>query len=110
SNGCCGARNLLGFTERSSAMRVVTERTTTDKAAIRPFHVSVPEAELTDLRRRVQATKFPERETVPDATQGVQLATVQALARYWATDYDWRKIEAKLNALPQFLTEIDGPE
>src|ERR1700726_4067188 len=77
-------------------------------AAIRPFHVNVPETELTELRRRINATKFPERETVPDATQGVQLATVQALARYWATDYDWRKIEAKLNALPQFLTEIDG--
>jgi pimeloyl-ACP methyl ester carboxylesterase len=80
----------------------------TDKDAIRPFHVNVPEAELTDLRRRVQATKWPERETVTDASQGVQLATVQALARYWATEYDWRKIEAKLNALPQFVTEIDG--
>jgi epoxide hydrolase-like protein len=63
---------------------------TTDKTAIRPFRVDVPEPELTELRRRIQATKFPERETVPDATQGVQLATVQALARYWATEYDWR--------------------
>jgi pimeloyl-ACP methyl ester carboxylesterase len=80
----------------------------TDKGAIRPFSVSVPEAELAELRRRVQATKWPERETVADATQGVQLATVQALARYWATEYDWRKIEAELNALPQFKTEIDG--
>jgi pimeloyl-ACP methyl ester carboxylesterase/catechol 2,3-dioxygenase-like lactoylglutathione lyase family enzyme len=79
-----------------------------DKSAIRPFHVNVPEAELTELRRRINATKWPERETVTDATQGVQLATVQALARYWATEYDWRKIEAKLNALPQFITEIDG--
>jgi len=79
-----------------------------DKTAIRPFHVNVPETELTELRRRISATKFPERETVEDATQGVQLATMQALARYWATEYDWRKIEAKLNALPQFLTEIDG--
>jgi pimeloyl-ACP methyl ester carboxylesterase len=79
-----------------------------DKTAIRPFHVNVPETELTELRRRINATKFPERETVEDATQGVQLATVQALARYWATEYDWRKIEAKMNALPQFLTEIDG--
>src|SRR6202050_2888222 len=79
-----------------------------DKTAIRPFHVNVPETELTELRRRISATKFPERETVTDATQGVQLATVQALARYWATEYDWRKIEAKLNALPQFVTEIDG--
>jgi pimeloyl-ACP methyl ester carboxylesterase len=79
-----------------------------DKNALRPFHVNVPEAELTDLRRRILATKWPERETVTDATQGVQLATIQALARYWATEYDWRKIEAKLNALPQFITEIDG--
>jgi pimeloyl-ACP methyl ester carboxylesterase len=79
-----------------------------DQNTIRPFHVNVPEAELTELRRRVQAMKWPERETVADATQGVQLATMQALARYWGTDYDWRKIEAKLNALPQFITEIDG--
>jgi pimeloyl-ACP methyl ester carboxylesterase len=79
-----------------------------DNNAIRSFHVSVPETELTELRRRINATKWPERETVADATQGVQLATTQALARYWATDYDWRKIEAKLNALPQFITEIDG--
>jgi pimeloyl-ACP methyl ester carboxylesterase len=80
----------------------------TDKNSIRPFHVDVPDAELAELRRRISATKWPERETVTDATQGVQLATVQALARYWATEYDWRKIEAKLNALPQFITEIDG--
>src|SRR6202045_1119293 len=79
-----------------------------DKTAIRPFHVNVPEAELTDLRRRVEATRWPDRETVGDASQGVQLATTQALARYWATDYDWRKVEKKLNALPQFITEIDG--
>jgi pimeloyl-ACP methyl ester carboxylesterase len=82
---------------------------TTDKSAIRPFHkVNFPEAELTELRRRINNTKWPERETVTDATQGVQLATTQALARYWATEYDWRKIEAKLNALPNFITEIDG--
>src|ERR1700677_549857 len=79
-----------------------------DTAAIRPFQVHVPEAELSELRRRINNTKWPERETVTDASQGVQLATVQALARYWATEYDWRKIEAKLNALPQFMTEIDG--
>jgi pimeloyl-ACP methyl ester carboxylesterase len=79
-----------------------------DKNTIRPFHVNVPEADLTELRRRINATKWPERETVADASQGVQLATMQDLARYWATDYDWRKIEAKLNALPQFMTEIDG--
>ncbi len=80
----------------------------TDKDAIRPFHANVPETELTELRRRVQATKWPERETVTDASQGVQLATIQALARYWAAEYDWRRIESKLNALPQFVTEIDG--
>jgi pimeloyl-ACP methyl ester carboxylesterase len=79
-----------------------------DKSAIRPFHVNVPEVELAELRNRINATKWPERETVADATQGVQLATIQALARYWGTDYDWRKVEARLNALPQFITEIDG--
>jgi pimeloyl-ACP methyl ester carboxylesterase len=76
--------------------------------AIRPFHVNVPKAELTELRKRINATKWPEREIVSDTSQGVQLATMQKLARYWATDYDWRKIETKLNALPQFITEIDG--
>jgi pimeloyl-ACP methyl ester carboxylesterase len=79
-----------------------------DKDAIRPFRVNVPEAELTELRRRINATKWPERETVTDQRQGVQLATIQKLARYWATDYDWRKCEARLNALPNFITEIDG--
>ena len=89
-------------------MNAVSQQTGSDKTAIRPFHVDVPEAELTELRRRINATKWPERETVTDASQGVQLATIQALARYWATEYDWRKIEAKMNALPQFMTEIDG--
>ncbi len=80
-----------------------------DKNAIRPFpHVNFPDAELAELRRRINATRWPERETVTDATQGVQLATTQAVARYWATEYDWRKVEARLNALPQFITEIDG--
>jgi len=69
---------------------------------------TLPEADLTDLRRRILATRWPERETVPDATQGVQLAITQALARYWATGYDWRKVEARLNALPNFITAIDG--
>ena len=76
--------------------------------AIRPFHVDVPEAELAELRRRIRATRWPEREPVTDDSQGVQLATIQKLARHWETDYDWRKVEAKLNALPQFITEIDG--
>jgi pimeloyl-ACP methyl ester carboxylesterase len=78
------------------------------KTAIRPFHVNVPEAELTELRRRINATRWPNRETVTDQSQGVPLATAQALARYWATEYDWRKVEARLNALPNFVTEIDG--
>jgi pimeloyl-ACP methyl ester carboxylesterase len=79
-----------------------------DSTAIRPFQVNVPETELIELRRRIKATVWPDRETVTDATQGVQLATVQLLANYWATDYDWRKVEARLNALPNFITEIDG--
>src|SRR5271156_4405844 len=80
-----------------------------DKNAIRPFQkTDIPEAQLTELRWRINNTRWPERETVTDATQGGQLATTQALARYWAEEYDWRKIEAKLNALPQFITEIDG--
>jgi pimeloyl-ACP methyl ester carboxylesterase len=81
---------------------------TTSTSEVRPFRFNVSEAELTELRRRINATKWPERETVADASQGVQFATTQALARYWATDYDWRTCEAKLNALPQFMTEIDG--
>ena len=75
---------------------------------IRPFHVNVPEAELTELRRRINATRWPEKEPVTDHSQGVPLATMQKLARYWATEYDWRKVEARLNALPNFITEIDG--
>jgi len=79
------------------------------KAAVRPFEVpTVPEAELEDLRKRIAATRWPDRETVADITQGTQLATTQKLARYWATDYDWRKCEAKLKAVPNFITEIDG--
>ena len=81
---------------------------TTGNTAIHPFHVNVPENELTDLRRRINATKWPERETVNDDTQGVQSDTIRKLARYWGTDYDWRKGEAKLNAVPHFITEIDG--
>src|ERR671911_123026 len=75
---------------------------------VRPFRIDVPEADLVDLRRRIAATQWPEKETVADESQGVQLATIQELASYWATDYDWRTCEAKLNALPQFMTEIDG--
>jgi pimeloyl-ACP methyl ester carboxylesterase len=89
-------------------MSQVGQQTSGDKTALRPFQVDVPEAKLTELRRRITATEWPEREIVADASQGVQLATMQALARYWATDHDWRKCEAKLNALPNFMTEIDG--
>ena len=85
-----------------------TQPTTGDLTAIRPFRVSFSAEDVADLRRRVRATKWPERETVNDTSQGVPLATVQKLARYWETDYDWRKCEAKLNALPQFITTIDG--
>src|SRR4030095_10386121 len=75
---------------------------------IRPFHVNVPEEELVELHRRINATRWPEKETVTDQTQGVQLATIQKLAHYWTTQHDWRKVEAKLNSLPQFITAING--
>jgi pimeloyl-ACP methyl ester carboxylesterase len=76
--------------------------------AIRPFRVTIPERQLTELRRKIADTRWPTKELVEDRSQGVQLATLKALARYWATDYDWRKAEAKLNSLPQFVTKIDG--
>jgi pimeloyl-ACP methyl ester carboxylesterase len=97
--------------EVSMTSPTVAERPTeqtTDKAAIRPFRFEAADAELDEMRRRITATRFPEKETVADFSQGVQLAFIQALARYWATDYDWRKVEAKLNSYPNFLTEIDG--
>ena len=90
---------------RSTSAPAIKE---SDNATIRPFRFNFTDAELADLRKRVNATKWPEREQVPDASQGVQLATMQKLARYWGTDYDWRKGEAKLKALPHFVTEIDG--
>jgi pimeloyl-ACP methyl ester carboxylesterase len=80
----------------------------TESATIRPFRVEVPEEDLAELRRRIDATRWPSRELVTDRSQGVQLATMQELARYWVTEYDWRRCEARLNALPQFMTEIDG--
>jgi hypothetical protein len=92
---------------QTSATQAGSEQAAT-KETIRPFHVNVPEAELTELRRRIKETRWPDRETVGDQSQDVQLTTMQALARYWATEYDWRKVEARLKALPQFLTEIDG--
>jgi len=81
---------------------------TKEDVAVRPFQVHIPNEDLVDLRRRIAATRFPEKETVSDGSQGVQLATIRELARYWGSDYDWRKCEARLNALPQFVTEIDG--
>jgi pimeloyl-ACP methyl ester carboxylesterase len=87
-----------------SALTAATE----DDVSIRPFRAHVPDDALADLRRRIAATRWPDRETVADGSQGVQLARLQALVRYWGTDYDWRKAEARLNALPQFITTIDG--
>jgi len=98
---------VLGLPERSNAMSVIAQ-TGTDRTAIRPFQLNVAEAQLVELRRRINATRWPDRETVADDSQGVQLATMQALAKYWTTDYDWGKCEARLNAQPQFLTDIDG--
>src|SRR5438105_15761399 len=95
-----GVSNLL--TRRSASAAPASE--------IKPFRIHVPEGELVDLRRRLAATKYPEREIVGDQSQGVQLATIKRLVRYWQTDHDWRKIETRLNALPQFTTMIDGVE
>jgi pimeloyl-ACP methyl ester carboxylesterase len=90
-----------------SAPTVSSQPATTDPA-IRPFHIHVPDEDLADLRRRIAAMRWPSQELVADRSQGVQLATIQELTRYWAAEYDWRKCEAKLNALPQFTAEIDG--
>jgi len=89
-------------------MAQATEVKKTADTSIRPFEINIPEEALVDLRRRIEATRFPEKETVADFSQGVQLAFIQELARYWATEYDWRKCEAKLNSYPNFITEIDG--
>src|SRR5437016_640109 len=86
----------------------VGQQSGSDQTAVRPFELGFPEAELTELRRRINATRWPERETVTDDSQGVPLATMQELARYWATDYDWSKCLERLSSFPQFITEIDG--
>ena len=86
----------------------VSTQTSSPRTDVRPFHVSFPEEQLTDLRQRIKATKWPERENVADDTQGVQLATMQELASYWANNYDWRRAEAKINSYPHFITNIDG--
>ena len=103
-------RELLAATAAAAAISMLpgTLRAAAEDVSIRPFTVNFPAEKITELRRRIAATQWPERETVTDTSQGVQLATMQDLAHYWATDYDWRKCEAKLNALPQFITEIDG--
>jgi pimeloyl-ACP methyl ester carboxylesterase len=100
--------STLLLSERSKAMNAAAEATGSGNTAIRPFEVKIPEAELTKLRARVSATRWPERETVTDQSQGPQLATLRKLADYWVSDYDWRKVEARLNTYPQFITEIDG--
>jgi len=99
---------LLGNTKNAVAMTEVAQQTEIGDTSIRAFRVNIPEATLTEMRRRISTTIWPDRETVKDTSQGVPLAMIQDLAGYWATDYDWRKCETKLNALPQFLTQIDG--
>ncbi|MDB5639833.1 MAG: epoxide hydrolase domain protein [Bradyrhizobium sp.] len=103
-------RSLLALAATAGAVSLLPEHlaAATEGDAIRPFRVNVPDADLVDLRRRVLATRWPDRETVSDDTQGVRFATMQKLAKYWSTEYDWRKGEAKLKALPHFITEIDG--
>jgi hypothetical protein len=103
-----GSSSQLAFAGTNQAITEVVPSTSGDKTAIRQLRVHVPESQLVDLRRRIKATRSPERETVTDDSQGVPLAMIQELARHWATDYDWRKCEAKLNALPQCVTEVDG--
>jgi len=93
---------------RSEAMNAVVEQMGSDTTAMRPFHVDVPDADLTELRRRIKSTRFPEKEPVADMSQGVPPATVEKLAHYWANHYDWRKCEARINAFSNFITEIDG--
>ncbi len=105
-----GSLSRLAFaeTETNQAITEVVPATGGDKTAIRPLRVHVPESQLVDLRRRIKATRWPDRETVTDDSQGVPLAMIQELARHWSTDYDWRKVEARLNSYPNFVTEIDG--
>lgn len=99
---------LLGVLPAYAAKAVEAVGAGASDSAIRPFQVHVPEKDVAELRRRVQATRWPDRETVPDESQGLQLARLQALAAYWGSGYDWRRLEARLNALPQFITTIDG--
>ena len=104
-----GAQTMTAPTPTQAVATTTTARSrVTNDDAIRPFRVNVPESQLADLKRRIKATRWPDKETVTDETQGVPLSTLQELARYWATDYDWRRVEKKLNSLPMFVTNIDG--
>ena len=103
--GIIGSGMLACLALSSTSVPVAAENNDT---AIRPFRVNIPEKDLVDLRRRIEGTRWPTKELVSDRSQGVQLATLRELARYWTTEYDWRRVEAKLNALPQFVTKIDG--
>ena len=100
-----GATVLAALAVAPSPTRVAAEQNVT---GIKPFRINVPQADIVDLRRRLRETRWPEKETVADPSQGPQLAQLQELVRYWGNGYDWRKAEAKLNALPQFTTNIDG--
>lgn len=107
------SKHILATTMVAGAMVIQgasgsAQNITSSNEAIRPFHINVPDKKLADLKRRILATEWPEQENVKDESQGVQLATMKALAKYWATGYDWKKVEARLNALPQFITTIDG--
>jgi pimeloyl-ACP methyl ester carboxylesterase len=108
--GSAARLGSLGLVLAASAFGLLPQKlhAGSQDESIRPYHIHVPEADLTDLRRRIASTRWPEQETVSDQTQGVQLAKLQPLVRYWGTTYDWRKAEKKLNALPQFITTIDG--
>jgi pimeloyl-ACP methyl ester carboxylesterase len=103
-------RNVLVGASIAGALSVIAAKpgVASDNGAIRPFHIAIPETALIDLRHRLATTRYPGRETVTDRSQGVQLAVMKQLAQYWAKDYDWRKVETRLNAMPQFITEIDG--
>jgi hypothetical protein len=108
----CASRSALAHAQAATTTRdaplIPASLEAAGDEAIRPFRVRVPDADLADLRRRLAATRWPDKETVADESQGAQLAKLQELVRYWGTDYDWRKAEAKLNAFPQFKTRIDG--
>ncbi|MCP3722572.1 epoxide hydrolase 1 [Paraburkholderia sp. CNPSo 3272] len=103
-----GSLSQLAFAQENQSITDAAAATGGDKTAIRPLRIHVPESQLTDLRRRIKATRWPDRETVADDTQGVPLAMIQEVARHWSSGYDWRNVETRLNALPNFVTEIDG--